>query len=207
MKRTRSRKTIPPEPTELTEEEKREELRKALGVASLDNTFENFEPVPGTQKALAAVKALASGKTKWKMLLLYGGVGNGKSHLCDAAVIEMYKRGLFSRVVTMGWVLRVLKDSMGKGAFTPYSILIYRYCHADRLILDDVGMGGSGSDWEESQLEEIISHRYHENLFTIVTTNLDIDQLPIRIVSRFRRDPEVGRIVLNKGAEYGGLKK
>ncbi len=186
-------------------EEKREELRKSLCVASLDNTFENFRPVAGTKEALAAFKALVEGKTKRKMLLVYGGVGNGKTHLCEAAAIALYKRGLFCRVLTMAKIMRALKSCMDPEPLTSLEGLICRYGQAERLIIEDVGMGGSGSAWEYGQLEDIIATRYRERLFTIMTTNRDLIELPERIVSRFR-DPDVGMVVLNEGADYRRLK-
>lgn len=201
-----SQKTIELEPGELTLEGEREELRRSLGVASLSNTFEKFKAVPGTQKALAAFKTLASGKAEWKMLLCYGGVGNGKTHLCEATAIALYKRGIFCRVLTMARIMRALKECMGSAALTSYDELLSNYCYAERLILDDVGMAGSGSEWEYGQLEEIIVVRYRESLFTIMTTNRDLSELPERIVSRFR-DPSVGMVVLNEGADYRRLKK
>lgn len=194
----------PVEP-EKTQEEKREALRKSLLVASLDNTFENFKPAAGTEEALATFKDLAEGKTEWKMLLCYGGVGNGKTYLCEAAAIELYKRGLFCRVLTMARVMRALKECMRPEPRFSYEELINNYCYADRLIIDDVGMGGSGSEWEYGQLEEIIVVRYHERLFTILTTNRDLTELPERVVSRFR-DPDKGMIVLNQGEDFRQLK-
>jgi len=79
--------------------------------------------------------------------------------------------------------------------------LIERYCCCEHLIIDDVGMGGSGSEWEYGQLEEIVVARYRERLFTIMTTNRDLSELPERVVSRFR-DPDVGVVILNQGADY-----
>jgi len=55
------------------------------------------------------------------------------------------------------------------------------------------------------QLEKIIRVRYRERLFTILTTNRDISELPERIVSRFE-DAEVARKVLNSGIDYRKLK-
>lgn len=187
---------------ELTLEEKREELRKSLGVESLDNTFEVLKPWPGTEKAVAAFKALASGKTKWKMLLCYGGVGNGKTHFCEATALTLYKRGLFCRVLTMDRMMGALKECIGPDRQNSLEELLRHYCQADRLILDDV----AGTDWEFEQLEKIVRLRYRENLFTILTTNLDLQDLPERIVSRFR-DPEKGRLILNQGADYRPEKK
>lgn len=66
-------------------------------------------------------------------------------------------------------------------------------------------MGGSGSAWEYGQLEDIIATRYRERLFTIMTTNQDLGELPERITSRFF-DPDIGRVILNEGADYRRLK-
>ena len=199
-----NQKTIDPE-LEPTPEQRREWLRQSLGVSSLDNTFENFKPVAGTNHSLVAFKALAEGKVNQVMLLCYGSVGSGKTHLCEATSIALYKRGLFCRVLTMARVMRALKECMGSERHTSYDELINNYCYAERLILDDVGMGGSGSEWEFGQLEEIIVARYREHLFTILTTNRDLTELPERIVSRFR-DPDVGMVVLNSGEDYRRLK-
>lgn len=193
-----------PEP-ELTLEEKREELRKSLALTSLDNTFENFKPVTGAGKALAAFKALASGKTQWKMLLCYGGVGNGKTMLCEATAIELYKRGIRCGVITMSRLMRMLKHGMRPEPLRSYNELLEDFCYRKYLIIDDVGMGGSGSEWEFGQLEEIIVVRYRERLFTILTTNRDLTELPERITSRFF-DPDVGRVVLNSASDYRRLK-
>lgn len=125
------RKTIKLGPSEPTLEEKREELRKSLGVSSLDNTFENFKPVAGTKEALAAFKALVRGKTHWKMLLVYGGVGNGKTHLCEATAIALYKRGLVCRVMTMAKIMGTLKSCMDPEPLTSLEGLIRRYGQAE----------------------------------------------------------------------------
>ncbi len=196
---------IEPKSGELTLEEKREELRRSLWVSSLENTFQNFKPVAGTKPALAAFKSLSGGRTRWKMLLCYGGVGNGKTHLCEAAAITLYKRGVFCRVLTMARIMGALKECLGSERHISYEELLSNYCRAERLIIDDVGMGGSGSEWEFGQLEEIIAIRYRERLFTIMTTNRDLTELPERVVSRFQ-DPDVGRVVLNDGADYRRLK-
>jgi len=200
LQRSRTGKGTPiqileePEPTL---EERREKLRLALGVASLDNTFENLKPWLGTEKAVATFKALASGKTSWKMLLEFGGVGNGKSHHCEATSIALYKRGLYCRVQTMDRLAGYLHDCLKKDSPRSVEDVIYSFSHSERLILDDV----AGSEWEMQQLDKIIRYRYRENLFTVLTSNLDSTELPERIVSRFS-DPEKGRLILNKGEDY-----
>lgn len=181
--------------------DKREELRRTLGVSSLERTFETFEVLPGTAETHKAFKALAEGQTERPLLLCYGGVGNGKTRLCEAAIIALYKRGLFCRYLTMARLMRSLKAAMRTGAISSFDVLLERFCREPRLVLDDVGMGGSGSEWEYGQLEEIVNERYRERLLTILVTNRDLEELPERIVSRFS-DPAVGVIVLNSGADY-----
>jgi len=174
-----------------------EHLRKSLGVSSLAHTFNNFKQVPGTARALQAFKLMPDGNKP--LLLCYGGVGNGKTHLCEALAIELYRRGSFVRVLPMGRVMQALKSAIGKDL--AFQELLNNYCYAERLILDDVGMGGSGSEWEWRQLEEIVVTRYRERLFTVMTTNLDLKEIPERIASRFF-DPDVGIVVLNEGGDY-----
>ena len=100
----------------VTKEEVEENLGKNIGVSTLENTFENFLPEKGTEKALKACQALASGKTKWNMLLIYGGVGNGKTHLLLALGIEMGGRGIFCRMLAYPEMMRFLKGCMNKNS-------------------------------------------------------------------------------------------
>jgi DNA replication protein DnaC len=79
--------------------------------------------------------------------------------------------------------------------------LVDHYCNVKHLIVDDIGAGMSGSDFGMKELEEIVVYRYHNHLFTLMTTNKDISGLPERVVSRFN-DKEFARIVLNEGSDY-----
>lgn len=190
------------------QEDRLEQIRKSLNVSSLSHTFENFRMLKGTADSYKLFRELSVPDTAWRMLLCYGGVGNGKTYLLEALSIALYKQGRKARIVTMSEIMRNLRKAMDKtNPLTP-EVVLDRYCTAERLLIDDVGMGGSGSDWEWGQFEEIIVARYRARLLTAVTTNLDLkklhDDYP-RIVSRFR-DPEIGRIVLNEGIDYRARK-
>ena len=76
------------------------------------------------------------------------------------------------------------------------------------LILDEWGQN-YGSIWEEQKLEEIFVARERAELITIITSNLEPDQLdkmPERIISRFR-DATQARLILNAAPDYRPKKK
>ena len=138
------------------------------------------------------------------MLLVYGGVGNGKTYLLEALSIELHNIGIYAPVIIWSELMRTFKKGMNRRPepyAKTYDELFEIYLKMKYLILDDVGMGSSGSDWEWGQLEEIVNYRYRERLPTIIATNKDLLELPERIVSRFG-DPEAGVIVLNEGRDY-----
>ena len=193
----------PPTPILMNSLSNKEQLIKSLGLTSLDNTFDNFKPLPGTSRALAAFKAILDGPQF--LLLCFGGVGNGKTHLCEAAAIELYKRGRFCRVMRMPDILSTLRRAINDRSMN-YETILANYCYAERLIVDDIGAGGSDSDFGNRILETIVVARYGRQLFTIMTSNQELTQLPERVVSRFK-DTVTSYLVLNEGADYRPKKK
>lgn len=169
------------------------------------NTFDNFKSAKGAEKALFLFKELST-LPIWFMLLCYGGVGSGKTHLCNALAAVLCEKGKYCRVQEWPTVIRTLKRAIHSELKGSYDDLFDRYQKTGVLILDDVGMGGTGSVWEWGELEEIINYRYEHKLPTVVTTNLDLKQLPPRIVSRFS-DAVKSRKVLNQAEDYRPKKK
>lgn len=109
------------------------------------------------------------------------------------------------RYLTWTRVINALKDGFRDGAIPPYRMIMRNYCYANALILDDIGMGSTGTDWEFSQLEEIIDVRYDQRLLTLMATNKDWSELPARVQSRLK-DPEIAKVVVNRGEDYRRLK-
>ena len=180
----------------------REQLTNSLGVTSLENTFENFKPMPGTEQALVAFKSVLDGPKF--MLLCYGGVGNGKTYLCEAAAIELYQRGKFSRVMKMPDMLSTLRKAIDNPEMN-YDAVLGNYCYAERLIMDDVGAGGSDREFGDRVLETIVCARYGRQLFTIMTSNREFSELPERVRSRFE-DGATSYLVLNEGKDFRPMK-
>lgn len=179
-----------------------EERQRALGVSSLGHTFEAFRAILGTAGVYKAMRALAEDKTKTPLLLCYGGVGNGKTHLLEAMVITFRSRGIPAYYRSWMEVSHHLLASMRDRDMLPYDKILANYCRSELpILLDDVGLGETQSGWEYAPLEEIVNYRYRMRLITVLVSNKDISELPDRIVSRFS-DPDVGVVVLNSGKDY-----
>ncbi len=197
-----------------TLEVRREKLRSSLNVSDLGNTFENWKPWPGAESCYKAFQSFATSDYSPPLLAAYGGVGNGKTYFLEATAIELYKRGIYARVLVFRKIFEGLMDTMRRDNAEPgsatYSQRLDRICKVDILLIDDIGMGSFDTEksWslQCSILEAIIVHRYHEKLKTAIITNMDFVQLPERVVSRFQ-DSEIAVLVLNEGEDYRPGKK
>lgn len=161
-------------------------------------SFGNFKPLPGTAEALGAFKKVLDGPRF--MLLVYGGVGNGKTHLCNAAATELCRRGLFTRVMDFQAMLNTLKRAINDPDLD-YQGILSNYSLAERLIIDDIGAGESDSEYGDRILETICVVRYGRQLLTIMATNRDISTFPERVLSRLQ-DKTTSFLIHNKGADY-----
>jgi len=174
---------------------------KQKGVSKF-NTFENWKPVLGAETTLEAFKDIAFNEGAPPLLLVYGTTGSGKSHLCEATVTELSKRGIDCRLLVVADLVSKLKESIPENTT---ELLIGRLKALPALILDEWGQN-YGSPWEEQKLEEIVLAREREGLITIITSNLEPDDLPERVSSRFR-DKSQARMIANKALDYRPKKK
>ena len=159
----------------------------------------------GTEEVLKQAKAIIHPATQWKMLLLYGSYGCGKTHLLEAISLELWAMGVLAPIVTFPDLISRLKNTFDTKNPQLFEEILKYHCSQPYLLIDDVGAAGSFTPWSIAQLERIILARYRANLFTVFTTNLDLKDIPQFIVSRFS-DPEKGRIVLNSAKDYRLLK-
>ena len=169
----------------------------SIGVTQPDCSFEKFKQIKGTGDAYKAFYDLAHGKTDLPFLLCYGGVGNGKTHLCQALAVVLNWRGVSVRYYTVADLMSQLKQSI---ATQMVDMEILRLKEIEALILDDLGVE-YGTDWEATKLEEIVDARYRKRLITVLTTNRDIGWLSERVLSRFS-DPDVSKLVLNNAPDF-----
>lgn len=160
-------------------------------------TFETFVEVPGTEKALKAARQLASGEAKFLWYLLYGGTGNGKTHLARAIIRAVKDRKLEARMVLAADLFSQLREAMRDNRTDE---LLRRYKDVGFLAIDDYGVE-YGSDWEAAKFDELMTSRYATAKPTVLVTNKNLEDLPPRVASRFR-DSVMARAVHNGAPDF-----
>lgn len=168
-------------------------------------TFDNFKVniKGGNREARDAARNWTDQRATFIWLLIYGGTGNGKSHLCNAALLALLNRGVSAKLTTAAGILAALRTGMSDHTT---DALMAEYQQVPALIVDDLGAGmkhptEKGSEWEWARVEELLVWRYENVMPTFCTTNLQPSELPERILSRFK-DGELSRIVHNAAGDY-----
>jgi len=176
----------------------RGEIIQQSGVIEREQTFENFDAsVPGVKRAYETAMKMAEGMGKFVWLILYGGVGNGKTHLLNAIANRTMDRGQATKLVMMAELLSELRMAMDdyKVDAKMKELKEVRY-----LIIDELGLE-YGTNWEKEKIEELLAARWANARFTVVASNLDIESFPERIKSRFK-DAHLSRAIVNKAEDY-----
>lgn len=149
--------------------------------------------------ACATARAFNPRITTGPSLLIFGGVGTGKTHQAYGAIRTLALAG-----ISLNWELITAGDLFGRlrpNARTNSEDVLERYSTTGVLVLDDLG-AEKGTEWTESVLYRLINHRYVHHCPTIVTTNIHPaelrDAVGDRVVSRLR---EMTHRVVLEGAD------
>lgn len=117
-------------------------------------------------------------------LLLWGGVGIGKSFLASAIANRVIDRGYTALVTDIGSIVSLMESSFDDRRRNLARILRY-----DLLVIDDLG-AQRGSEYMMEHVYSVIDGRYRSGRPMIVTTNFDAEEI------RNKRDSERwGRII------------
>lgn len=187
------------------DERRKQYILDAMGIPEAKRccNFQSWVPRPGTQEAADEAYALGTGTATYSLLLVYGGVGNGKTHLAYAAGLEAGERGLATRFVQLGALMSELRMAMQSGGSADSKVAELKRC--DFLVLDDLG-AEQGTDWQQSLIEELVNYRYAEEKPTLITTNKDPKSFSPALRSRFV-DASISKMVFNQAGDYRPLKK
>lgn len=106
-------------------------------------------------------------------ILLYGGVGGGKTHLASAICNELIfkKRVVFANVPDLLSKIRATFSGTGNS-----QEIMDKLENCTLLVLDDIG-AEKWTDWVEQTLYTIVNYRYNHKKPIIYTTNCSLKQL------------------------------
>ena len=182
--------------------EKQNTLIKLSGVKDIGRkTLDNFHIQVKSNKVeytrevhnelkLALSYAKRFAKNPVGFLVYEGSYGCGKTHLALAIASEIiHKKGMRVRFTTAADLLDNLRatfSNKSSGSNDSAQDIVESIKEIDVLILDDYGAEKSSS-WAEEKLFQIINHRHANDMATVITTNLRIEDMPPRIGSRLQQ--------------------
>ncbi len=135
---------------------------------SLD--YSNLDKVLGLKEAINYFKKTPLSKLQ-KGVYLQGEVGRGKT-LIACAIFNNYLGQGTLKFVVVDDLIRKIKEAFNKD--TEFNIEIYM--KADLLILDDLGAERT-TEFVEGEIYNIINYRYNNKLPTIITSNINWNDL------------------------------
>ncbi len=178
-----------------------EKLQRISQIGALQHcTFETFlaeghglTPAKQLNLKMAYERATSYAKEPKGWLVFKGGYGCGKTHL--AAAIANYRLALGHSVLFINTpdLLDHLRAAYAPNATSGYDERFDQVRNARLLILDDLGTQ-SNSEWAQEKLYQIFNYRYNAHLPTVITTNLELEAIEIRIRSRMV-DPSLVQII------------
>ena len=170
-------------------------------------TFDVFRTRAGTRLAEIKEAAMDWANAQFQNLLIIGGTGNGKTHLASAAAHALTDQHEDVKYIRVKNLFGELKATFGSDDNATQKLLDY-YKGVQFLVLDELMFNNAGL-WELDTIEDIVGCRHDDFKSTMITSNLDAQELKDRsprIESRFR-DTERSRAFVNTAPDYRKAKK
>lgn len=170
-------------------------------------TFDTFVPdhngLPqdrraNLRRAYETARQFAENPSGW--LVLKGGYGCGKTHLAAAIANRCVERGQPVLFITVPDLLDYLRATFGPTSPVRYDQRFEDVRTAPVLILDGLGTEAPTA-WAQEKLFQILNYRYNARLPTVITTNHELEELPLRIRSRLAY-PDLTSIVTILAPDY-----
>lgn len=161
-------------------------LKTVSGMSAmlLRSNFDGYRITPENQKAYVRCKQYAERfeemSKKNQGLLLYGGVGTGKTFSAACIANCLLDRGI-------SVVMTSFAQLLGKGkGFDIDSETVDKLNRARLLIIDDLG-AERNTDFALEKVYSIIDSRYQSGLPMVLTTNLDLQEMQTCADIRYKR--------------------
>jgi len=170
-------------------------------------TFDNFQKrgrvgLGGLQgdsleNAYNQAQIFAERQQGW--LLITGRYGCGKTHLAAAIANHAIKAGVSTLFLTVPDLLDWLRYAYS-GVEMSFEDRFQEIRNIPLLILDDFGTQNATA-WAQEKIFQIMNHRYVNQLATVITSNMPINDLEGRIRSRVQ-DPNLVTVVNILAPDY-----
>ncbi|MFC2040982.1 ATP-binding protein [Chloroflexota bacterium] len=132
-------------------------------------------------RAYQVAKAFAAEPKGW--LILAGPSGCGKTHLAAAIANHSISNNRPVFYITVPDLLDHLRSTFSPSSEMPYDEFFEQVRNTPLLILDDLG-AQSSTPWAKEKLDQLISHRFSNQLPTVIISIVPIEELEERIRSR-----------------------
>lgn len=117
-------------------------------------------------------------------LLFYGNVGTGKSFLSCCIAKELLDKGYSVIYFSSPELFRVMSDMLfGRGDYNLSNAIHSQLFDSDLLIIDDLGTELTNNA-VATELFSLLNERFRRRKSTIISTNLDLQQLQERYADR-----------------------
>jgi len=166
-------------------------LQQYSNLGSLTHlTFDNLAPEGRSgnpihqeqfRRVYEAAKAFATEAKGW--LILAGPSGCGKTHLAAAIANERLSLGKPAFFITTPDLLDRLRSAFSPNSEIAYDEFFDRVRNVPLLVLDDLGAQTS-TPWAKEKLDQLLTHRFNNELPTVIVTITPIEQLEERIRNR-----------------------
>ncbi len=163
-------------------------------------TFDELRPDAGAMEqasstrsayAVETAEAYAANPEGWLMVL--GPGGSGKTRLAAAVAAECIRRGRVVFFISVADLLDHLRSAYAPSSALPYDELFDRVRNVPLLVLDDLGYQ-SATPWAQEKLSQLLGHRYHSRMPTVLTISAPLETMDDRLRPRLQ-DPSLVRAV------------
>ena len=148
---------------------------KQNGLSSDQNSQDKFK------LAYEAARAFAAEAEGW--FVLVGPSGSGKTHLAAAISNYCIENNRPAFYVTAPDLLDHLRSTFSPGSDMPYDEFFEQVRNAPLLVLDDLGIQSSTA-WAKEKLDQLLTHRFNNQLPTVIVSIVPITELDERIRAR-----------------------